>query len=329
MDNTINIKGHNFHRHVLLEITKKCNLNCMHCFTDAGLPLSDELNINNWEIVTKDLITNGFNAFTVSGGEPLIDLDKTIKIIKHIKSLNHKVKTYLFTNGLLLDEQTIKKIKPFINGVGLSLDGIEKTHNWLRGKENSYIAVLEALDLLRNEKIPVFIQSMITPQTLPYIEDVVWICINKNVKAIRFSHVDFYGRAIKNKQTLGCSQNHLILLNNKLKKLKQKYNIYITSNLVYRIKLEKNQPVFMIPSLHIFPNGYVLPWYGFPIKLALCKYPIETFSNLKQQILSTRISAFKKIMDKSRTYVSNSDMGNIIDYDNIVACFIDCDTLYI
>lgn len=319
--NNILVKSYSFHRHVLLEITKQCNLQCLHCFTEAGHSLSDELELKDWKLVLKDLVDNGFNAFTISGGEPLLVLKKIIPLVKYIKQLNIQIKVYIFTNGILLNKTNLRTFKEYVDGVGISIDGCKRTHDWLRKQDGSYTSAINALSLLQAEKIPVFVQSMITPQTLSYMEDVVKLCINKKVRAIRFSHVDYYGRAIEHKQIIGCDEKHLILFDSTLKHLKQKYNIYLTSNLVNKTELQKNKILFTIPSLHILPNGYVLPWYGFPLKLALFKYPIKTFSNLKQQVLDSRISAFKKIMEESQVYVSRSNMGNIIDYDNIVAHF--------
>ena len=321
--NNILVKNYNFHRHVLLEITKQCNLQCVHCFTEAGHSLAEELELDDWKLVLKDLIDNGFNAFTISGGEPLLVLKKIVPLVKYIKQLNSQIKVYIFTNGILLNRTNLHRFKKYVDGVGISIDGCKRTHDWLRRQDSSYVAAIDALSLLQVEKIPVFVQSMVTPQTLPYMEDVVNICIDKGVRAIRFSHVDFYGRAIKHKQTIGCDEKHLISLNSTLKRLKEKYNIYLTSNLVKKTELQKNKVLFTIPSLHILPNGYVLPWYGFPLKLALCKYPTETFSNLKKQVLDAKISAFKEIMENSQAYVSRSNMRNIIDYDNIVAHFFD------
>lgn len=321
--NNILVKNYSFHRHVLLEITKQCNLQCLHCFTEAGHSLTKELELDDWKLVLKDLIDNGFNAFTISGGEPLLVLKETISLVKYIKQLNRQIKVYIFTNGILFNKTNLRTFKKYVDGVGISIDGCKRTHDWLRRQDGSYTAAIHALSLLQAKKIPVFVQSMITPQTLPYMEDIVKLCINKGVRAIRFSHVDFYGRAIEHKQTIGCDEKHLILLNSTLKHLKDKYNICLTSNLVNKTELQKNKVLFTIPSLHILPNGYVLPWYGFPLKLALCKYPTETFSNLKQQVLDARISAFKEIMEESQVYVSHSNMGNNIDYDNIVAHFFD------
>jgi len=322
MDNTIGIMGYRLHRHVLLEITKKCNLKCLHCFTNAGAPLSDELAIDDWNLAIQDLISNGFNAFTLSGGEPLLDVEKTLSIARYIKLLKPRAKVYLFTNGLLLSKRTLHRIEPYINGVGLSLDGPRDIHEWLRGKKHSFNSVMKALDLLQTEKVPIFIQSMITPQTIPFMEDITKICVDKGVKAIRFSHVDFYGRAIISKELIGCSPQDLITLSRNIEDLKKKYTIYITSNLVHKSNLKKSEPNLFVPALHILANGLVLPWYGFPRKFALIQYPTQTFSQLEKDILDRQMDKFRKVIEISNVYIYNRLKKDIIDYDNVIARFI-------
>ncbi|MFH1561208.1 MAG: radical SAM protein [Patescibacteria group bacterium] len=124
-----------FSRHVLLEITKQCNLNCRHCFTSAGSTMDNELNPKQIRLMLTDLLNHGFNAFTVSGGEPLLKFKHVELVLKILRSTSKKmIKTYLFTNGLLLNERTFLNFRPFLNGICLSLDGTEKEHDWLRKK---------------------------------------------------------------------------------------------------------------------------------------------------------------------------------------------------
>lgn len=325
MNNLVKIRNTFFHRHVLIELTKKCNLKCLHCFTDAGIALPNELSEKEWEAVSYDLIISGFNAFTISGGEPLLIFDKVFSLVKFMKKQKKNIKIYLFTNGIMLNKEILYLCQKYINGIGISLDGTRDTHDWLRGKAGSYDKTVKALKILHAMNYPIFVQSMVTPQTIPYMEEVLLLCIKNGVRAIRFSHVDFFGRALRGKDVIGCNANNLIELNNQLQILKSKYSssIFITSNLMIKTDLKKRPQAFSNPSLHILPNGYVLPWYGFPKNMALFRYPKESFSSITQAIISEKLKNFNKILVKTNAYIfKNNNLNNILDYDNIIAKFL-------
>jgi len=319
--NSITVKDIFFHRHVLIEITKRCNLRCRHCFTDAGIKSDHELDPEQWIDVAKDLCSNNFNAFTISGGEPLLEFDKTIVLAKKIRSLDLKAKIYLFTNGLLITKKHIPIIKKIFNGVGTSIDGIEQTHEWIRNKRQSYKMAIHTIDLLRQNDMPIFIQSMVTPQTQPHLEDVVKLAVKKNIGAIRFSHVDFFGRAIVSKHLLGSPPENLERLTTQVKALTKKYKVYVTTNLVRKQDLKSNSKKFRIPSLHVLPNGSVLPLYGLPNKYYLWKYPKETLNSILPNKLSRRMNSFYNLLEKARSKAINTQQS-VIDHDNVIAVFL-------
>lgn len=320
MENRILVKNtFYFNRHVLIEITKKCNLYCLHCFTDAGERLKDELTGVQWEKVAADLIGNGFDAFTLSGGEPLLELKKTLFLTKSIRALKKRAKIYLFTGGLLVNKNIVNAIKKHFNGVVLSLDGNEKTHDWLRGKQGSYKAAIRAIRILNKVNIPVSLQTMVTPQTQPHLEEVVQFAKQNRVKAIRFSHVDFFGRAKGKEKEIGCSQDRLALLQRQARVLRKRYNIFITTNLILRGALLNNPSRFRTPSLHVLPDGVVLPWYGFPKKYLLWKYPEETLTAITEELLDKRLKKFYTLLRRVEKKVTNSKARQLIDYDNVIA----------
>lgn len=302
----------------MIEITKKCNLYCRHCFTSAGKKLDNELSKDEWLTIAEDLCLNNFDAFTISGGEPLLELTKTVSLAKKIHSLNQKAKIYLFTNGLLIRNEHMLAIKTYFNGVGTSIDGNERTHDWIRNRPGSYQLAIKSIDLLNKFKIPIFIQSMVTPQTQPFLESVVKLAIQKKIKAIRFSHVDFFGRANLQQELLGSSPESLESLNNQVNKLNKKYNIYITTNLLTKKMLINDQDKLRAASLHILPNGTVLPWYGLPNQFSLWKYPKESLTSFSQGKLAGKIKIFYKLVETARRKAICLNRETI-DFDNVIA----------
>lgn len=319
MNNSIRVGDHWYNGHVLIEITKMCNLRCLHCFTNGGNLAEDELSEKDWSIVLNDLIKRGFNAFTISGGEPLLKINKTLALINIIKETHKKVKIYLFTNGLLLDRESIKLFKKSISGVGISIDGNQETHDWLRNRVGAYSLAVRSLHLLKEENIPVFVQCMATPQTLPIFENVVKLATNNDVKAIRFSHVDYFGRGKDNREEIGLKNDQVIRLDKMINSLQKTYkNISISSNLVYRKDLKKNKDLYLVPNLHILPNGIVLPWEGFPEEYALWKYPHKTINTVSKKVINQQIQKFRDLL-LSVIGIALKNRTPIVLLDNIIA----------
>jgi radical SAM protein with 4Fe4S-binding SPASM domain len=114
-------------RYLLLNITKRCNLKCKHCY------LGEQKSI---DLPTK-LILKIFDEFDemgglrliISGGEPLLH--------PHFWTINNALKRRSFrsilnSNGILIDKEVAKKL--LVDEVQISLDGMENGQEALRGK---------------------------------------------------------------------------------------------------------------------------------------------------------------------------------------------------
>ncbi|MBN1468146.1 MAG: radical SAM protein [Fusobacteriaceae bacterium] len=135
-------------------ITEKCNLKCKHCYQEK---LPEELDKEKLlEIIDK--ITS-FNEekksklhINITGGEPLIRKDFfDILDVLHSKKISFGV----LTNGILINKENVKRLKN-AKFVQLSVDGVEKTHDFIRGNGN-FKKVLNAISILRKERIRVVI----------------------------------------------------------------------------------------------------------------------------------------------------------------------------
>lgn len=308
-------------RHVLIEVTKRCNLNCRHCFTTAGNKMKNELDIVEWKLAIEDLNSSGFNAFTLSGGEPLLEKEKVFGLAKEIKRLNNRAKVYLFTNCKLVNKEVARRIKKIFDGVMVSLDGDKKTHNWLRRNKKSYDDVISALTIFQEIGVPVSIQSMVTDKNIKFIEKLVRMAEKYSVIAIRFSQVDLFGRAKEFENDLKPSNKLLIKLDKKIKEMSENSKIFLTSNLISREKFMDRPEKYRQPSLHILANGSVLPWYGFTKKYELLKYPKKVFGKMTLKKITNKLKTFNKLLDKAEKNAKFSK-NDILAYDNIIAGYL-------
>lgn len=118
-------------------ITRTCNLNCIHCYSDSeAKSYEGELPTELAKKNIADIAYFKSPALLFSGGEPLIRPD-VFELVDYAKQLG--LRSTLSTNGTLIDEQTAKKIKEsgFVY-VGISLDGIGEINDKFRGKEGAF-----------------------------------------------------------------------------------------------------------------------------------------------------------------------------------------------
>lgn len=109
--------------HILeIEITTRCNLRCIHCYNrnDKNLDLPLEKFIELYNFANK----NNVWRFIVSGGEAILH-PKFNEIVNFIRKNKHKFELVLQTNGLLINDNILEKIKIF-DLIHISYDLSEK-----------------------------------------------------------------------------------------------------------------------------------------------------------------------------------------------------------
>jgi len=199
----LEIKSHNL-SYLFLEITRKCNLNCLHCGSDCKHELNvAELTTDSWIKIIENIKENFSTdlTFIITGGEPLLHPDLDI-ITDAIKKAG--MKWGMVTNGLLLDKKKINNLlENKINGITLSLDGIESTHNKLRNNKNSYSKTISALKLIGES--PIKFKDVVTcvyPDNLNQLDNIAKTLIENGISEWRLFRIFPSGRAKDNNELL-------------------------------------------------------------------------------------------------------------------------------
>src|SRR5512142_3154726 len=89
-------------------VTKACNLTCLHCYRDAGQKLADELDTAEGKKLIREIANSGFRILILSGGEPLLRPD-IFELIAEAKACG--LRAVLGTNGTMLTPPTIRRLK--------------------------------------------------------------------------------------------------------------------------------------------------------------------------------------------------------------------------
>jgi MoaA/NifB/PqqE/SkfB family radical SAM enzyme len=130
---------------------------------------SQDSSLEKEKAILKQIYDSGVFGIAFEGGEPLLRND-LVKILAFSRSL--PLHTSLITNGTLLKSQ-IDEIAPYINGVVyVSLDGLENTHDTIRGASGCFGKAIEGI-IASKGKVSVTINTTIMSENLHEIEDMV------------------------------------------------------------------------------------------------------------------------------------------------------------
>jgi len=159
-------------RMVAWELTRNCNLACIHCRASAANgPHEGELSTAECKRIIDDIV--GFSAPTVilTGGEPLMRPD-LFDIIEYGQEKG--LRMVIAVNGTLLDESTAERLKTSgIKRVSLSVDGKDRqSHDSFRGVEGSFDAVTKAAGTLRKTGLSFQFNTTITALNINEIDDI-------------------------------------------------------------------------------------------------------------------------------------------------------------
>lgn len=128
------------------ELTLKCNLRCRHCASSAFLPRPAELTRREALEICRQLPDLLVQEVNFTGGEPLL-ADHWESIAGYLAGRGINVQ--VLTNGFSMTPSIAERIRGSgIISVGISLDGMEVTHDGLRECPGLFRRVLRAVENL-------------------------------------------------------------------------------------------------------------------------------------------------------------------------------------
>jgi radical SAM protein with 4Fe4S-binding SPASM domain len=134
---------------VALNLTKRCNLKCDHCYLDATTKAAggdDELTTEEcFRLIDQIADVNKGCLLVITGGEPLVRPD-ILAIARHAVKLGFMV--VFGTNGMLIDDRMAKELVEIgVMGVGISIDSLDpKKHDVFRGVPGAWEAAVAGIE---------------------------------------------------------------------------------------------------------------------------------------------------------------------------------------
>ncbi len=178
---------------VIWNLIRRCNLHCKHCYsTSLDIDFKDELTTEQIKKTIDDLKVAQVPVLILSGGEPLLRSD-IYEITAYAKSKGFYVA--LSTNGTLIDESNIEKIKAAdYQYVGISIDGLEEFHDKFRHKQGSFKISMNAIKLCKEAGIKVGMRLCLTKENFNDIPAMLNLMEKNNVDKFYLSHLNYSGR---------------------------------------------------------------------------------------------------------------------------------------
>ena len=147
------------------EITLKCNLACQHCGSRAGQTRTNELSTAEALDLVKQMADVGITEVTIIGGEAFLRPD-WLEIAQAITKAGMLCGMTTGGHGITLD--TAQRMKAAgIQVVSVSVDGLEATHDRIRGKQGSWEWAFKTMSNLKEAGIPFGCNTQINRLSAP------------------------------------------------------------------------------------------------------------------------------------------------------------------
>jgi len=179
---------------VVWNVTKACNLNCIHCYAGAGAgrPAVEELSNEDGVRLIDDLASFGVPVILFSGGEPLMrpDLNELASY-----AVGKGLRAVISTNGTLITEQRARELKGIgLSYVGVSLDGLEAVNDRFRGKTGAFALAMRGIKNSMEAGLKVGLRFTINKHNAEEISNIFDLLEKYRIPRVCFYHLVYAGR---------------------------------------------------------------------------------------------------------------------------------------
>jgi len=178
---------------VVWNVTRRCNLKCLHCYAHAGAAAApDELSYAEGLDILRDFQQFGVPVVLFSGGEPLMRPD-LLQLVEQTAALG--MRAVISTNGTLITPEVARQLQKLgLSYVGISLDGVEATHDRFRGQAGSFAAALAGVRHCQEVGLKVGLRFTISRMNYQEVPDIFALVEAMEIPRICFYHLVYSGR---------------------------------------------------------------------------------------------------------------------------------------
>jgi radical SAM protein with 4Fe4S-binding SPASM domain len=179
-----------------IEVTRRCNLRCPHCYVDAGGRAHPGPGREALCGLLTQLARAGIRTVAFSGGEPLLrrDLERVM-----LHGLAEGIRAYaLVTNGFYAEPARARSLKRAgLEAVQVSLDGVDRVdHCAVRECSTlDFYRALRAVRVFQDAGVVVDVASIIWPANVARAAEMVLLCEALQARYLRYCTFIPTGRA--------------------------------------------------------------------------------------------------------------------------------------
>jgi MoaA/NifB/PqqE/SkfB family radical SAM enzyme len=152
-------------KRIILTYNQSCNLSCDFCYVNFH---HRKIKDKTYEVVNR-AISMGFNVITFGGGDSFSkrSFRESCKLAKE-----RGLFTQVDTNGISIEKGDFAFIDNYVDLIGISLDGIGETHNFMRRSNDLFSKVDNVLQTLEESNTIIKINTILTKQNKESINDI-------------------------------------------------------------------------------------------------------------------------------------------------------------
>lgn len=198
---------------LFLELTLRCNENCMHCGSRCGESKSEELSKETYFSLL-DQVKKDFKILPmlcITGGEPLLRKD-FFDILNYAKELGFP--WGMTSNATLITKEVAQNLKMAgMKTVSVSIDGPREIHDTFRRTVGGYDKAMEGIRNLTNQQFQdVQITTVVTKYNIDHLDELFEEILKVDVDSWRLLGIEPIGRALDHPELMLSMDEHIRLL---------------------------------------------------------------------------------------------------------------------
>lgn len=201
-------------RNLFLELTLRCNENCLHCGSRCGEVHSEEITAAQYHDflsqVKEDMGTER-KMLCITGGEPLLRKD-FFDIMAEAKKFGFR--WGMTSNATLIDDVAAKELKRCGMGtISVSIDGLEETHDSFRRTKNGYKKAMGGIEsLLRIGGFKAIqVTTVVTHENIGQLDELYRIFSDMDIDSWRVINIEPMGRALEYPELILTKDDYITL----------------------------------------------------------------------------------------------------------------------
>lgn len=231
--------------HIDLELTRDCNLDCIHCSAGSDRT-GTELSIDNIKSILLEAKTLGLTKVGFTGGEPFRRENSLRELVK-ISLDDIGAKVHIHSNGATISSEIARWIKELGIDITVTLFGSNpKTHDAITNTEGSMESTLEGLQNLLDVDASVSVFVVPMKINLHEVIPMINLVYKKGCRDIRILSLSPTGKAIYKFDELAPSEDDIRFLNKEFIKIQKELDFNLNAGFCTRLR----HPVLKIRKGH-------------------------------------------------------------------------------